>query len=193
MSITISMRGKMELQAKIAHMSPSIRKAAKKRLGIIGEHLASYAKKHFSDSGLHVRTGDLRRSEQAMPVEETMHGVKGGMMASQKLPYGPIQEFGGVIRAKNATYLTIPMEEALTSAGVARFSAGEAEAAGYRTFVHNHMIFGVKDGVLYPLFYLVPSVTIPARPYVGPVRDANRVYIEEQLKQAVSEGIREAH
>lgn len=193
MGVNVSVRGRMELQQKVAHLGPAVRKAGARRLAEIGEHLATYAKEHFSDNGLHARSGDLRRSEQAMPVKQFTDRIQGGMMASQSLPYGPIQEYGGVIRAKNSTYLTIPMEEVMTASGVARFSAGEAEGEGYHTFVRNHILFGIKDGVLYPLFVLVPSVTIPPRPFVGPVLEANRAYIEQQLHAAVSEGIKEAH
>jgi hypothetical protein len=189
----IQLRGDKQLSARLGRLSPAIRQAARKHLAVIGENLATYGKTvAWEESGLKVRTGDLRRSMAAMPVTENEHGLQGGMLAGQGLAYGPIQEYGGIIRAKNVTFLTIPLDEALTASGVARFSARDAEAAGYRTFVRNHIIYGVKDGVLYPLFLLVPSVTIPATHFAGRILAPNRTMIERELKQAVDEGIHES-
>jgi hypothetical protein len=127
-----------------------------------------------------------------MTVERTAHGLVGGMLAGQGLPYGPIQEFGGTIVPKNSQYLTIPLDAALTPSGVMRFDARGAEAAGYKTFVRGNIIFGIKDKVLVPLFVLVTSVTIPARPFAGPALPANREYIERELNDAVKEAVRSA-
>jgi hypothetical protein len=183
--MNITLQGGRQLSARLSSIGPAVRANARKELPIIGEHLATYGREHFEDSGLHVRSGDLRRSMAAMPVEEDSHGLRGGMIAGQGLPYGRIQEEGGTIVPKNGQYLTIPIGEALTSAGVARFAAPDAEAEGYKTFVRNNIIFGVKDGQLFPLFILVTSVTIPARPFVGPTLDANRDWIVERLQKYV--------
>jgi hypothetical protein len=158
----------------------------------ISQHLATHAREHFEEFGLHVRTGDLRRSESALPTTEDSAGVHGGMLASQSLPYGPIQEFGGTIFPTHGQYLTIPLDEALTEAGVGRFTAREAEDAGYKTFIRGHIIYGVKDGILYPLFYLVPFVVIPPTPFVTPVLKANQEFVERELQAAVSEGIKDS-
>jgi hypothetical protein len=191
-AFSVSMTGSRELIARLGKVSPQIREASRRSLALIGERLASYGKTTaWDESGLHVRTGDLRRTEAAMPVEETPRGLRGGMIASQSLPYGPIQDQGGVIRAVNATYLTIPLDEALTPSGVAKFGARDAEAAGYTTFVRNHIIFGIKGGVLYPLFLLVPSVIIPASHFVSRILQPNIPMIERTLKQGIDEAIRE--
>jgi hypothetical protein len=195
--INITVEGRNILAARLQRLSPAIREAGRKRLGIIGEHLASWGRTHFEDSGLHVRSGDFRRSFAVMPVEEDEHSVRGGMLVGQKLPYPPVHEFGATITPKNAQMLAIPMEEALTPSGVQRFAPRDAEAAGYKTSVHvspggQVILFGYKDGVLYPLFLLVHSVTIPARPTVKPTLDNNREYIDRQLKEAVDEGIKES-
>lgn len=191
--VTLTLQGNRQLTAKVGHLSGAILERGARALGTIGERLATYGRTHFPDNGLHVRSGDLRRSMNAMPVEKTLHGLRGGMLASQGLPYGPIQEFGGIIKPVNGTYLTIPLDEAVTSAGVARFSAPEAEAAGYKTFVRGRVIYGIKDGILYPLFALVTQVVIPARPFVGPTLAANKAFIENTLKKAVDEAIKESH
>lgn len=189
----LSIRGDKQLSVRLGRLSPAIRQAARRHLAVIGENLTTYGKTEaWAESGLQVRTGDLRRSMAPMPVEENQHGLRGGMVAGQGLAYGPIQDMGGIVRAKNATYLTIPLDEAKTPAGVARFSAGDAEAAGYRTFVRNHIIFGIKDGILYPLFFLVPSVTIPATHFAGRILAPNKAMIERELREAIKEGIHES-
>jgi hypothetical protein len=194
MSFNLTIDGGKRIQARLQHMGPAIRTSARRELGVIGEHLATYGRAHFEESGLKVRSGDLRRSMAAMPVEEDAHGLTGGMLAGQGLKYAPLQEFGGTILPVNATMLAIPMEEALTSAGVARFAPRDAEAAGYeRVFFSNVgsnlMMWGVKDGQMFPLFLMVRSVTVPARPFAGPTLDANRAWIEARIKRAVDEGI----
>jgi hypothetical protein len=194
MSMNITIDGGKRIQAKFQHMGPAIRASARRELGLIGEHLATYGRSHFEESGLKVRSGDLRRSMAAMPVEEDAHGLTGGMLAGQGLKYAPLQEFGGTIVPVNASMLAIPMEEVLTPAGVARFSPRDAESAGYdRIFFSNVgsqlMMWGSKDGQIFPLFLMVRSVTVPAKPSAGPTLDANRVWIEGRLKRVVDEGI----
>lgn len=188
--MNVTLEGGKRLTARLHNMGPSIRASVRRELGVIGEHLATYGRAHFEDSGLKVRSGDLKRSIAAMPVEEDSNGLRGGMLAGQGLPYGPLQEFGGTIVPVNGTYLTIPIGEALTPAGVPRFSALEAEDAGYSTFIKGRIIFGVKDGTLYPLFLLVTSSTIPARPFAGPTLNANRTWIEGRLKNVIDESLK---
>lgn len=190
--VSITLQGDRQITARLGNVTPAIRKAAVRRMNGISQHLATYAREHFEDSGLHVRTGDLRRSESAIPTTEDKAGVHGGMVASQSLPYGRIQEVGGVIYPVHGQYLTIPLDEALTASGVAKFTAREAEDAGYKTFIRGNIIYGVKDGILYPLFLLVSHVTIPPRPFVAPTLKANQQFVERELKAAVDEGIRES-
>jgi hypothetical protein len=183
--MNISIQGGRQLSARLSSIGPAVRSNARKELPVIGEHLATYGRDHFEDSGLNVRTGDLRRSIAAMEVTEDEHGLRGGMVAGQGLPYARIQEEGGTIVPVNGQYLTIPIGEALTASGVARFAAPDAEAEGYKTFVRNGIIFGVKDGQLYPLFILVTSVTLKPHPFVGPTLDANRDWIVDRIQKNI--------
>lgn len=197
MSMTLTIDGGKRIQAKLQHMGPAIRSSARRELGLIGEHLAAYGRAHFEESGLKVRSGELRRSIAAMPVMEDSHGLSGGMMAGQGLPYAMLQEFGGTILPVKASMLAIPMEEALTSSGVAKFAPQDAASAGYdRVFFSNVgsqlMMWGVKDGQMFPLFLMVRSVTVQARPFAGPTLDANKTWVEGRLKHAVDEGMAEA-
>lgn len=190
--IDFQIEGRTALSAKLKNLAPAVRASGKKRMGVIGERLATYYRSHFEDSGLHVRSGDMRRSGVMMPVEETEHSLRGGLLVGQGLPYPPVQEFGATITPKNAAHLAIPLDAALTPSGVARFGPRDAEAAGYRTFVRGRILFGEKDGEIVPLFLLVDQVTIPDRPTVKPTFDANRDWIEGQLHEAVEEGIKES-
>lgn len=188
--MNVTIEGAKRVSVRLANLGPNIRTLGRRELGLIGEHLGTYYREHFEDSGLHVRSGDMKRSGTAMPVEEDANSLRGGLLVGQGLPYAPMQEFGGTIVPVRAQFLTIPIGEALTPSGVARFSAPEAESAGYKTFVRGHILYGVKDGQLYPLFILATSVTIPARPTAGPTLDANRTWIEGRLKNVVDEAIK---
>lgn len=195
--LNYTIEGRTAISARLKKVGPAFREAGRKRLGVIGEHLATWGREHFEESGLHVRSGDFRNSFAVMPVEEDEHGIRGGMLVGQKLPYPKAHEFGAEIIPKKAQMLAIPMEEVLTASGVPRFAPRDAEAAGYDHVFFSPvgsqlMMFGVKNGQLFPLFLMVPQVTIPARPTVKPTFDANRQYIERQIKEAVDEGLRES-
>jgi len=75
------------------------------------------------------RTGMLRRSiRHRFAAGSRLQDIR-LTCYSDGVVYAPIQEFGGVIRPKNARFLTIPLPPALTAAGVARFSARQLIAA----------------------------------------------------------------
>jgi phage gpG-like protein len=156
--------------------------------------LELYIKEHsYPDSGLHVRTGDLRRSIRAQPVERTVAGVRGKVIAGQDLPYAQIQEYGGTIVPVKAQYLAIPIGDTLTPAGVPRFGPREAEAAGYKTFIAKNIIFGTKPGeAATPLFVLKKSVDIPARPFMRPAFDHFKPKIIQDISQAIGRALRQA-
>lgn len=80
--------------------------------------------------------GPLRNRTGALRGSMKFDFVDGGKLGSIRLRcksdgviYARIQQFGGVIRPKNARFLTIPLDPALTSAGVARFTARQLIAA----------------------------------------------------------------
>ena len=87
-------------------------------------------------------------------------------VAGTEVKYAPMQEIGGIIRAKNAyknmpggPFLNIPGKANLTAAGVMRKSAKQVFDEGGHIIgrtVHN------KDYTEL-MFYLVKEVTIPAR------------------------------
>lgn len=164
----------------------------------------------YPESGLHVRTGNLRRSIRAQKVIHEGRSVIGRVLAGQRLAYARIQEYGGAIVPVRAQALTIPLDAAKTPAGVARFDARGAQDAGYRTFIRNQIIYGVKRSsgkssvtkhgqirfrVKYskpiPLFKLVKRVEIPERRYMRNAMDHFRPIIISSIANAVKAEIRQ--
>ncbi|HUW12556.1 MAG TPA: hypothetical protein VM537_22710 [Anaerolineae bacterium] len=82
---------------------------------------------------LHNRTGALRNSLGTSVT--TASDLKGTRLAlfSAGVPYARVQELGGTIRSKRpGGYLTIPLEDNMTPAGVTRMSARRAIDQGAR-------------------------------------------------------------
>jgi hypothetical protein len=170
--------------------------AIERAVGILVIDMERYIKERtYPDSGLHRRTGNLFRSIRAQRVKREGRSVIGRVLAGQRLAYARIQEFGGTITPVSAQYLTIPIGDALTNAGVARFDAHGAEDAGYKTFVANHIIFGKKPGQkkAVPLFLLRKQVEIPERRYMRNAMDAFQERIVRDIAQAVRVEVRKIH
>jgi len=96
----------------------------------------------------------------------------GATLKTERMIYANIHEVGGIINAKPGKALAIPIGEALTPAGVARFKPRQITSVGYEdSFIRgrkggNAILFGLLKGKAIPLFVLVKSVTIPARKYM---------------------------
>jgi hypothetical protein len=114
--------------------------------------------------------------------------------------YAPIQEEGGTVKAKPGKYLTIPLDDALTPAGVVkggarlRKSGGKWQTAdGKPTFIRNGVIFakyGKTDRSLRALYVLKKQVKIPPR--LGMFRMFERLqrkFIPHRIGQAVSSAL----
>lgn len=84
--------------------------------------------------------------------------------------YAAIHQFGGTIRAKNGTFLSIPVTPAARSAGSPRNMPGLHVAQTLK----GQFILVDERGVTQ--YLLRRQVTIPARPFLG-VGDADRVEI----------------
>lgn len=119
---------------------------------------------------LKVRTGNLRRSIGQDVRGSTLKDLSGSIYSAQgtgskEVIYGPIQEYGGTIRAKDkykwvkgGPYLNIPTDENKTAAGVMRMTAHEvfnqpgAHVRGRSVWIGDKM-----------MFTLVKSVTLTER------------------------------
>jgi phage gpG-like protein len=174
------------IRASVGAIPTAMRKNIRKAISVALISLVREVKtRTYPASGLHVRTGALRRSVVPGPIEEGKSFIRGQVLVGQNLPYAMIHEYGGEIRPKNASYLTIPLAAVKTPAGVARFRARDAEAYGYQTFVRNRVIFGSRDGRIVPLFALKSSVKIPARPFFRPAIKAKQHEIVQLLVKAL--------
>jgi len=101
------------------------------------------------------------------------------VIETNDIPYGAIHEFGGVVKAKTKTFLSIPLPAALTPAGVKkaplpafeptflRRPKSPGSKADWVVFLRN------KDGSATPIFVLQKEVRIPASKWAsGALEDA---------------------
>ena len=133
------------------------------------------------EPGLRRRTGDTASKGFDFAIEGgTLDGM--GLRVFGVLPHLRVQEYGTVgaggslpdIVPKRAQFLTIPLEAAMTAAGVARGTAREVGSEYDATFFSEDpseytqgatslILYGVKGGEVVPLFSLVKKVAIPPR------------------------------
>jgi hypothetical protein len=151
---------------------------------IVREHRSA---SQTTDTATRRRTGALARSythEVTLSADNVILDV--GLIRPEEkvLEYALTQEFGATIEPREADWLTIPLPDALTEAGVPRGTARDFED----TFFHE-----TDDGNLYlmqrrgdevvALFKLVKSVTVPARPALEPARQR----FEPELIERIAE------
>ncbi|MEK9736617.1 MAG: hypothetical protein VW239_04775 [Candidatus Nanopelagicales bacterium] len=149
----------------------------------------------FRGGDIRVRSGALRRS-----LGFTVEGE--GMATSLRVfagtHYANIQEHGGTIRPKNKRFLTVPLPDALTPAGVLKGGARLVQrgrryetADGLPTFIfrskRGNLLVGAraKNGAMRLLYTLKPSVTL--RPRLGFKETFERVtvpFLEAELERA---------
>jgi hypothetical protein len=130
---------------------------------------------HLSGQDLRTRSGNLKRAVDGW-MEADFDGVVGvrDQSAVEKYKWLLGSETK-TITPKKGRFLAIPIGEALTPSGVARFEGPRDEAikAKYRSAFFfksssGNLIFGAKMGKtkrakIYPLFVLKPSVTVSAK------------------------------
>ncbi len=155
--------GDKELRAWFNSLSEEIRAEALAEAGLAGGLLILNAAK----TKVPKRTRTLGRSLHEDVAERGPESVT--IEIGTDLEYAAIQEFGGVISAKTAQYLTVPLTDEAKATVTARGFPGEL-----------HPVFrkGANKGVLMDAagvsqFALVKSVTIPAHPYLRPSLDEN--------------------
>ena len=155
----------------------------------------------YDAAGLHSRSGALKGSIQPGEFTESDTEITGKVVAGGGDEfYAAAQEYGAHIVAKNVSFLTIPVGEALTPMGVSRFTARQVisspQSYGYTgTFFRHGVLFGEQavsgrrgHGTLpgvEPLFILKQSVDIPERSYMRAGLTQFAPVVVEQLGQAV--------
>jgi phage gpG-like protein len=120
-----------------------------------------------SPNRLAVRTGDLRRSFFEEVIGFSLDTLALVIISGSK--YAAIHEYGGDIKAKPGKMLALPLGEALTPAGVARFPSPRSPGAP----MMHILTYGRNDGKSRallvdsisgePMYLLVKAVKIPAR------------------------------
>lgn len=172
-----------------------MREEMKASLNIIGQGMQNYVVTHKLRGGvLQRRTGTLGsavfyRVDDDGQADGTISCVVTADLGIAI--YARVQELGGTITAKNGGYLTIPLEAALTGAGVARFSAHEVianpQAFGFDgTFFAKHVLFGKQGDTIVPLFALKTSVTLKPAGYLSSSFDERTGWIGDQLEQGAA-------
>jgi hypothetical protein len=201
MQVEIDVTGEREVIAGVARIPVNMRDqlAEAMRRGVLRVHHAVVAEE-LRGGTLNARTANLARAV-FWRVEVSPEAVIGRVGVDlAKAVYGRIQALGGRIVPKRGKYLTIPVGQALTGNGVARFSARELlanpKAFGFRgAFVNPRQtaILGVlADRSLEPLFALKTEVTLPPRNYMRRGLERVRDQVIEDVRLAVKTALRKA-
>lgn len=144
----------------------------RRQLEVAAARFASFytAKRLSGRPGLKRRTGGLARALDWEATGETLTDLNARIFFRGSGPGGPLRlvwahEHGATIRPRRRQWLTVPLPEALTAAGVPRRSSARAWE---NTFVQrsrrgNLLIFQKRGRGIVPLYVLRKSVEIPAR------------------------------
>lgn len=146
-----------------------------------------------TENSLSKRSGDLL-SAIAGSVRvggDTFNSVEGSIGAPG-VPYGRIHEVGGVIRAKNGKYLTIPLPAALDSRGVAlKKSARDWDSTFVaRSKAGNLLIFQKRGASIAPLYVLKEEVTIRPRLNMGATLRVGLPYFVDRVVDKIANSVR---
>lgn len=107
-------------------------------------------------------------SRVTVSADGLMGVVGSGVRQGNRVRYAGIQETGGTVTPKNVQYLTIPLQAALTAAGVLRRGAREwPDTFVKESKAGNKIIFQKRNKTIVPLFVLKQRVNIPASRYMS--------------------------
>jgi hypothetical protein len=135
---------------------------------------------NISNKILHVRSGRLRDSISSVVLDEE-NGITGligsGVRQGNRVIYANIQETGGTVTPKRVKWLTIPLQAALTPAGVPRGRARDFQNTFFAYSKAGNLILFQRQGKsIVPLFVLKKSVKVPASHYMS--RTADEVHAD---------------
>ena len=132
--------------------------------------------------------GSLRHTVKRRGATVEVTVSSGGGSGAAEVRYAAVHEVGsnGPITAKNGKYLRLPLPAALTGAGVDRNSNRSVRNDDSFKFVPTTRLKGnnpllVKVDTLVPWYVLKESVTIPARPTLGPAAVATQKRLQKDL------------
>jgi hypothetical protein len=152
--------------ARLAGLEKSMAMGLRKAL-ISAALIAEAEAKKNATRNPKVRSGRLRASIRAEVQGLTMSLKAGG---TRNVRYAAQREFGGTIRPVRARWLTIPLPNALTGAGVPRFPGPRSVPGLFtvRSRAGNLVMMRKTANGVEPMYVLKDSVTQKAQPYLRP-------------------------
>ncbi|RKY12657.1 MAG: hypothetical protein DRP65_00430 [Planctomycetota bacterium] len=165
MKVTLQMGPSFARAAdELGSMGRSLLDAASEGLGEAVKLAANkVSSDYISGQSLKVRTGSLRRAVDGW-LESDFEGVVGVAEGSAVSKYAwLLGDEEKTITPKKGKFLTIPVGENLTGAGVARFISPRQVPDGFFVKTKGRLLFGYKRGKrgkFRPLFVLVKSVFV---------------------------------
>ena len=147
-------------------------------------------KTNLSGKILKVVTGHLRQSIDTK-IEKDRDGIRAiigsGTRVGGRVAYADILETGGIIEAKRARFLTIPIGENKTKTEKIAYRARDFE----NTFIRKGIIFqNLGKGNIRPLFLLKSAVTIPDFKYVSETAKQMKDVFIKSIEEAIREIIK---
>lgn len=112
-------------------------------------------------------TGTLMRS--ITHIDKTTDPMKPAFQVGTNVVYAKIQEYGGRIRAKKGKFLAVPI--GIEGRRTARNAKGDIRSLNLvliRTPAGKLLLCKVMPRYVKPLFILLKSVVLPARPFMRP-------------------------
>lgn len=179
--------------AALSSMAPRIREAHAKDAYTAGAEVVALIRSQqyrrapeTTDTATRVRTSKLINAyshhvqQDAAGVTLSVGLIKPSIDA-KVLAYAPTQEYGATIRAKPGHALAIPLDAALTAAGVARGNPRDFANTFIRVVNGKGFLFQKQGTEIVPLFMFVQQVTVPARPALQPAMDTVLPKLEERV------------
>jgi len=148
-------------------------------------------KKELSGQVLHKRTGLLQKSIKGAIVKVGNLDIIGKVYAATGGKYPPhpkIHEIGAVIKPKRGKFLKIPLDPVLQTFDGKKLYPKKDELFVLKTSSGKLMLF--RKDTKEPVFNLVPSVRIPARPYMAPAVEKTKKKVYEILGEIVAIAVR---
>jgi len=185
--ITVEIEPK-ELIKKFDKLTPKIKVKLKTLVGVSGREWQSYVRKKYftgwswgkKSNKIQNRTTNMMKNVRPAKVKVTSQGIEGGLTFGPmyaKIHVGPKGQTTKIV-PKAKKWLTIPLQAAMTGAGVVRGNAPDSSVWGNTFFQRskkgNLILFGQRvmqkgkkagqtTGQIVPLFLLKKSVTVKTR------------------------------
>jgi len=142
--------------------------------------IQKHTQRNIRAQGL-IDTSNYVNSWYTFPVSAS--GTQAEAATGTPVVYGPIHEFGGVIRPRNAVFLAIPVTKEMQG------SPRQYDLAVAQTRGGQYVLVDRAGTVRY---LLRQAVTIPARPHLRPAIDENTAEIEATVGGVLARAIQAA-